>query len=63
MVYRMSLIALTHFNQGTPVAYFPNNQCNLGSYFGVNNIIINLTFCAYTELIDLGNVLTILYRR
>ena len=54
---------LTALSQGTPVAYFPNNQCNLGSYFGVNNIIINLTFCAYTELIDLGNILTILYRR
>jgi len=30
---------------GTPYANFPNNNCNLGSVLGPNNIIINLTFC------------------
>ena len=34
-----------HPIQGTPVAYFPNTQCNLAQFFGQNNIIINLTFC------------------
>ncbi|KAL0949940.1 hypothetical protein HGRIS_009965 [Hohenbuehelia grisea] len=30
---------------GTPVAFFPNTQCDLASHFQENNIIINLTFC------------------
>ena len=34
-----------HEFQGTPVAYFPNTQCNISKFFGVNHIIINLTFC------------------
>lgn len=32
-------------NWGTPSAYFPNTQCNIGAMFDENNIIINLTFC------------------
>lgn len=32
-------------NWGTPTALFPNNQCDIGSHFDANNIIINLTFC------------------
>lgn len=32
-------------SQGTPTALFPNNQCDIGSHFDANNIIINLTFC------------------
>lgn len=31
--------------QGTPVANFPSNNCNIASEFAPNNIIINLTFC------------------
>ncbi|KAI0315874.1 endo-beta-glucanase [Amylostereum chailletii] len=30
---------------GTPGAYFPNTNCNIGSHFHDNNIVINLTFC------------------
>ena len=48
---------------GKPTATWNNNACQLQSKLGPNRNIINLTFCAYTELIDLGNVLTILYRR
>ncbi|KAF8556871.1 2 beta-glucanase [Imleria badia] len=32
-------------NWGTPVAHFPNTQCDLATHFDANNIIINLTFC------------------
>ncbi|PVG02130.1 hypothetical protein CPB86DRAFT_811635 [Serendipita vermifera] len=32
-------------NWGTPMALFPNTQCDLSSKFGANNVIINLTFC------------------
>ncbi|KAH8822653.1 laminarinase [Flagelloscypha sp. PMI_526] len=32
-------------NWGTPSAYFPNTSCNFPSFFGPNNIIINLTLC------------------
>ncbi|KAJ7500642.1 glycoside hydrolase family 16 protein [Mycena galericulata] len=32
-------------NWGTPVANFPNTDCNLAEFFDGNNIIINLTFC------------------
>ncbi|XP_006456982.1 hypothetical protein AGABI2DRAFT_195916 [Agaricus bisporus var. bisporus H97] len=32
-------------NWGTPIANFPNSQCNLDSHFSAHNIIINLTFC------------------
>lgn len=31
--------------KGTPIANFPNSQCNLDSHFSAHNIIINLTFC------------------
>jgi len=37
--------ALTPANWGTPTATFVSDQCNIGSDFGPNNIIINLTFC------------------
>ncbi|KAF7794195.1 hypothetical protein EIP86_005327 [Pleurotus ostreatoroseus] len=30
---------------GTPVAFFPNTQCNLQQFFAAHNIIINLTLC------------------
>ncbi|KAI0081946.1 putative laminarinase [Panus rudis PR-1116 ss-1] len=30
---------------GTPTAFFPNTNCDIGSHFGPNNVIINLTFC------------------
>ncbi|TCD62940.1 hypothetical protein EIP91_006203 [Steccherinum ochraceum] len=30
---------------GTPNAFFPNTQCDIGGHFGSNNIIIDLTFC------------------
>ncbi|KAF8217156.1 glycoside hydrolase family 16 protein [Mycena galopus ATCC 62051] len=30
---------------GTPVANFPNTDCNFAELFDANNIIINLTFC------------------
>ena len=30
---------------GTPVAFFPNTQCNLEQFFAAHNIIINLTLC------------------
>ncbi|KZT63997.1 glycoside hydrolase family 16 protein [Daedalea quercina L-15889] len=30
---------------GTPIALFPNTDCNFASVFQRNNIIINLTFC------------------
>ncbi|TFK24816.1 glycoside hydrolase family 16 protein [Coprinopsis marcescibilis] len=30
---------------GTPTAFFPNTQCDLGRYFKAHNIIINLTLC------------------
>nr|2CL2_A Chain A, PUTATIVE LAMINARINASE [Phanerodontia chrysosporium]2W39_A Chain A, PUTATIVE LAMINARINASE [Phanerodontia chrysosporium]2W52_A Chain A, PUTATIVE LAMINARINASE [Phanerodontia chrysosporium] len=32
-------------NWGTPTAFFPNTNCDIGSHFDANNIIINLTFC------------------
>ncbi|KAJ7509605.1 glycoside hydrolase family 16 protein [Mycena galericulata] len=32
-------------NWGTPVANFPNTDCNISEIFDANNIIINLTFC------------------
>jgi len=32
-------------NWGTPIAYFPNTNCDLTSRFGNLNIIIDLTFC------------------
>nr|AHI42991.1 endo 1,3-beta glucanase [Phanerodontia chrysosporium] len=32
-------------NWGTPTALFPNTNCDIGSHFDQNNIIINLTFC------------------
>ena len=32
-------------NWGKPQAYFPNTDCDIGSHFSDNNIIINLTFC------------------
>ncbi|GJE92266.1 glycoside hydrolase family 16 protein [Phanerochaete sordida] len=32
-------------NWGTPTAFFPNTDCDIGSHFDENNIIINLTFC------------------
>ncbi|KAH8100225.1 putative laminarinase [Cristinia sonorae] len=30
---------------GRPNAFFPNTDCDIGSHFGPNNVIINLTFC------------------
>ena len=30
---------------GTPTAYFPNTQCDIGSHFADDSIIINLNFC------------------
>ncbi|EED81035.1 predicted protein, partial [Postia placenta Mad-698-R] len=30
---------------GTPIAYFPDTNCNLKDLFGNHNIIIDLTFC------------------
>ncbi|KAJ7776304.1 glycoside hydrolase family 16 protein [Mycena metata] len=38
------LIVETSF-WGTPVANFPNIDCDLREFFDANNIIINLTFC------------------
>jgi hypothetical protein len=35
------------FWQGTPAANFPNTSCNIAQFFDANNIIINLTFCAF----------------
>ncbi|KAF5381838.1 hypothetical protein D9757_008357 [Collybiopsis confluens] len=32
-------------NWGTPVASFPNTDCNLASEFQAHNVVINLTFC------------------
>ncbi|KAH9920472.1 putative beta-glucanase from glycoside hydrolase family GH16 [Fomitopsis serialis] len=32
-------------NWGKPIALFPNTDCDIGSAFQRNNIIINLTFC------------------
>ncbi|KZV62425.1 glycoside hydrolase family 16 protein [Peniophora sp. CONT] len=32
-------------NWGRPQAYFPNTNCDIGSHFNDNNIVINLTFC------------------
>lgn len=32
-------------NWGTPVAYFPSDQCRINEMFDVQNIVINLTFC------------------
>ncbi|KAJ3995238.1 2 beta-glucan [Lentinula boryana] len=32
-------------NWGTPVAYFPNTDCNIASEFEAHNFVINLTFC------------------
>jgi len=34
--------------QGTPTAYFPDTNCDFPSHFSDHNIIINLTFCAYS---------------
>jgi hypothetical protein len=36
---------VTPGNWGTPVAKFVNNNCDINSKFGPNNIIINLTLC------------------
>jgi hypothetical protein len=30
---------------GTPVAFFPNTDCDISSKFGDHHVIINLTFC------------------
>jgi len=30
---------------GTPIAYFPDDDCDINKVFGNNNIIIDLTFC------------------
>ena len=46
---------LTALSQGTPVAYFPNNQCNIAQFFGVNNIIINLTFCKEAIILSVNH--------
>jgi len=32
---------------GTPIARFTNSKCDIASKFGLENVIINLTFCAY----------------
>ncbi|KAF9817473.1 hypothetical protein IEO21_03430 [Rhodonia placenta] len=32
-------------NWGQPVGYFPNTDCDIGSVFGANNIIFDLTLC------------------
>ncbi|KAI0726241.1 putative beta-glucanase from glycoside hydrolase family GH16, partial [Fomitopsis betulina] len=32
-------------NWGTPIAFFPNTTCDIGTIFGDNNIVIDLTFC------------------
>ncbi|KAF8830009.1 hypothetical protein HHX47_DHR2000277 [Lentinula edodes] len=32
-------------NWGTPVAYFPNTDCDIASEFEAHNFVINLTFC------------------
>jgi hypothetical protein len=32
-------------NWGTPAAFFPSTDCNISTFFGPHNIIINLTFC------------------
>ncbi|EKM57336.1 glycoside hydrolase family 16 protein [Phanerochaete carnosa HHB-10118-sp] len=32
-------------NWGTPTAFFPNTECDIGSQFDANNIVIGLTFC------------------
>ncbi|VDB91563.1 unnamed protein product [Peniophora sp. CBMAI 1063] len=32
-------------NWGKPQAFFSNAQCNIGSHFSNNNIMINLNFC------------------
>ncbi|EPQ56434.1 laminarinase [Gloeophyllum trabeum ATCC 11539] len=32
-------------NWGTPMALFPDTDCDFSSHFGPHNIIINLTFC------------------
>ena len=32
---------------GTPVARFTNSKCDIAHKFGPENVIINLTFCAY----------------
>ncbi|VDB91565.1 unnamed protein product [Peniophora sp. CBMAI 1063] len=32
-------------NWGKPQAFFPDTQCDIGSHFSNNNIIINLNFC------------------
>ena len=32
---------------GTPVARFTNSRCDIARKFGPENVIINLTFCAY----------------
>ncbi|THH00791.1 hypothetical protein EW026_g1791 [Hermanssonia centrifuga] len=37
---------------GTPTASFPNTDCDIGSHFDENNIIINLTFCGDWAGID-----------
>ncbi|KAJ3759525.1 laminarinase [Lentinula raphanica] len=32
-------------NWGTPVAFFPNTDCDIASEFAAHNFVINLTFC------------------
>jgi len=38
---------LSFSKKGTPMAYFPNTNCDFGRHFGEHNIIINLTFCMW----------------
>jgi len=38
---------VTPANWGTPFAKFVNNNCDINSKFGPNNIIINLTLCKF----------------
>lgn len=36
--------------QGTPVAYFPNTDCDLASVFSANNIIFDITLCEHSHV-------------
>ena len=36
--------------QGAPTALLVPDTCDIPSHFGSHNIIINLTFCAYTPI-------------
>jgi hypothetical protein len=33
--------------KGTPVAHFPNNNCDIASHFGPASIIINIALCKW----------------